>query len=435
MHYTIKETAPLKKNVQVTVTAAEVDAVMDELELRYQEKAKASGFRDGKVPFDLVRQQFKGEIGKDARTKVVDQQIAVVLSDTKLYPVTQMDFADDESAPERGKDFVYSFEFYHLPDFELPEYDGASVTQKSGVVTESEIESVIADLRRTHPVRTPVDPPRLPEDGDVASIDFQVLDEDGLPYQGLQGKDFSVAVGGQNTLKPFEQALKKTMPGEEREEPVTFPEDFRHPELAGRTKTLRLKLKSLFEVSLPKLNDDFAKSVNPAFTSVERMREAIKITLEERKEEYFRKEALNELLDEMLARVSFELPEGMVERYKTYIMADVVDGLRQSGKSLGSMGKSEESLVADARKEAEELCKKQIFLLRFAQKEGIKLPDRDVTQYINREATHIGASYHEVLAEYTHSGQILTIREHMLAAKALKTLYEKLNVTLAPVVQ
>src|SRR5690606_32699874 len=77
-------------------------------------------------------------------------------------------------------------------------------------------------------------------------------------FQGGEGRDVPVVLGGGQVLSEFEQALSGAKAGETRTAVVHFPDDYHGKEVAGKTAEFTITLKGVEEMSLPPLDDAFA---------------------------------------------------------------------------------------------------------------------------------------------------------------------------------
>ena len=428
MQYTIAETAPWQKTVTVIVGVAEVNRVLNDLEARYRAYATdpdAVGQNARKAA--QAKNDLETLIHCEARTQLVDRQIIAVLADINLVPVTQMDVRAGEY-PQRDQSYTYVFSFYYLPDFPLPSYEGLLVEESVPSVKTDEVDAVLENIRRTTPIQIPVITPRTPRDGDVAVIDFEIREADGTPCENMCGTNIRIFVGDGGAMQPFEQALKTVPLGEARETLVTLPENFPESSLTGKTRNLYIKLHTLLERRPAALDDALACLVDPECTSLDMLRAAVREELRKRKAASARQEAELGLLEALMAQTCIPLPLGMVQRYRDAILADVQEHMAHAGTTLVAMGRDAAQLERDALPEAERLCQRQLLLQRIAQKEGIVVSDAEIHAHIKRHAARAAVPYPKVLAEYTESGHLLTLRDRLLADKVMSVLYSKAQV-------
>lgn len=430
MQYVSEDLSPVKKKITVTVPAEETDAALAATISMYRTSINLDGFRKGKAPASLIEQRFRNEIYKEATTDLVNVHINEIITENKFSPVSRIDFEGGDI--ERGKEFVYSIAFEVMPEFELPEYKGFAVEQEEAVVNEDEVDAVVERVRNNMAEIITIGEAREPADGEIVIIDFEALDEKGAPIAGIRADNFQLTLGEGQTLPDFETLLKSIKPGEEKEGPVSFPDDFINSEFAGRTVTMKARLHGIKEKKLPELDDAFASRAG-GFENMEKLRESVRQSYMSSREELNKAAAQKMLLDNLLKLVDFPLPPSMVESHVDMIIGDLKDKLERQGKNLAVLGKNEETLRAEARPEAEMRARSHIFLLGAARSLNLEVTEQEVDMQIRRTAMQSGQDYNAVKDYYTRNNLLFALRDRLLADKGMDALFASAEVTLAPV--
>ena len=96
--------------------------------------------------------------------------------------------------------------------------------------------------------------------GDTAVIDFEGFD-DGKPFEGGKGEDYSLEIGSGSFVPGFEDQLIGLKAGDEKDLDITFPEDY-VPDLAGKSVVFKVKVKEVKGPQAPEVDDEFAKDVS-----------------------------------------------------------------------------------------------------------------------------------------------------------------------------
>ena len=103
--------------------------------------------------------------------------------------------------------------------------------------------------------------------------------------------------------------------------------------------------------------------------------------------------------------------------------------LERQGKSLDSLGKSEEALRAEVLPQATEITRSQVLLLAIAKKENLQVSEQEVTMQLYQLCLRTGEDFKQVREDYERSGMIFTLRDRMLADKAMEAVYARAKVT------
>lgn len=428
MEYNVIAVSPVKTKVEVKVPAEEANAALTATVAIYRQKADFKGFRKGKVPSSVVESRFRKEIVGEATNDLLNVHINEIMAELKKSPFSRIDVDQVELVKDQPLD--YTFEFEHAPAFELPVYLGLEVEEEEAVVSEKDIEAVIERIRGNLAELTPLAENRPAKDGEVVSLSFEAF-EDGVPVPGVRAENFQLTLGEAQALPDFE-ALVKTVPsGGQGEGQMTFPEDFINQALAGKTVTMKVAVHVIKEKKLPPLDDAMAQKAGH-FESLERMREAITMSYQKSRQDLHKAAAQKKLLDGILEKLDFPLPEALVETHLGQLIDDFVERLERRGKSLESTGKTLEGLRTEFREQAESIARTQIFLMNVAEKEGLEVDPREMDQYFNQLSQKTGQDVLTLKQYYEQNNLVIPVRDKLLADKAVELIYSKANVKKVP---
>ncbi len=423
MEYTVEDLSPVKKKVNITVDAKEVEAAIMAAVALYRSSVKIDGFRQGKVPSSVIEKRFRDKIYEEAKQDLVNVHINNVIQELNVSPVSSIDF--DGEGIERDVPFVYSISFEVLPSFDLPAYEGMEIKQEKAVVSDTEVEEFIERIRKDRATLEVAEGNGPAVDGQAVEIDFAAF-EDGKALEGISSQNFQMNLGEGQALEDFEKLVKSTALGETKEGDVTFPEDFLAPDLAGKTITMKVTVHAIKERKLPELNDDLAKSMGQE--SLESLRKAFVDSYTKSRENLHKGAAQKQLLDSLLKMVEFDLPESMVETHTRSLLAERQAKLESQGKNLSSLGKSMEDLTKEMREEAENITRAQVFLMTVGKKENVEVQEQEVDMVIYQMAQRSGQDYKQLRDDYVRSNAIFTLRDRIMADKAMEAIYAKTNV-------
>jgi len=423
MEYVVEDISPVKKKINVSLDAQEVDAAIAASVAMYRTSVQLDGFRRGKAPASVVEKRFRDQIYKEAKEDLINVHINEVLQAGSFTPVSGIDLDGGDLA--RGEALNYSFSFEILPEFDLPGYEGMEVDQEKTLVDPAEVQEVIDRIRRDRSSLHPVDGAAPPVDGQVAVISFEGF-EDGKPLEGIKAENFELSLGERQALEGFEELVKTIPLGEEKEGDISFPVDFINADLAGRTVRMRIRVHAVKERRLPELDQAFAKSMG--HEDVDAMRASLTETYRKSREDLHRATAQKTLLDRLLEMVDFPLPESMVDLNVKDLLAGMKGRLERQGKSLASLGKNYEALRAELLPEAQSVTRAQVFLLRVARKEKLEVTEQEIDRHLYLAAMRSSDDFHALKDAYVKSGMIFHLRDRLLADKAMEAIYAKATI-------
>ncbi|HTD22566.1 MAG TPA: trigger factor [Terriglobales bacterium] len=412
---------PCTREVSVEVPADVVARETESVVQNYQKLARLPGFRKGKVPITVVRSRFAGDIRGEVIERLVPRYFREEVEKQKLEPVSQPQVTDLHI--KEGEPMRFKATFEVLPPIEVTGYQELRAEKTDTNISEEEVTAELNNLRERRAVFTPVEDRAL-ADGDFADVSFTSTpkEEGGKP---VPVNDVLVHIGGPDTVKEFSENLRGARAGEERTFDVAYPEDFNDPRLAGKTVEYKVEVKAIKQKSLPELNDDFAKSLGD-FEDLETVKQRIREGLESEKKHRAEHEAKEKLMDELVRRNEFPVPESMVEHQIDLRLERGLRALAAQGLSAEHMKKMDlPRLRAGQRDAAVKEVKASLILEKIAEAEKIEVSDEEVGKEIDALARQTKQSSEEIRSRLTRDGALDKIRNRIRNEKALDFLYRR----------
>jgi trigger factor len=420
------------REVEIEIPAEEVTRNFQAVTKRYKKMARIPGFRSGKVPESLIRGRFAEQIRQDVMEAVLPGHFRTAIAERQLKPISQPQVTNIDL--EEGKPLRFKAAFEVLPDFSIDGYQDVKVEKPSAELTDAEVDAELARIRDSRSTMEPVTEERPLADGDFAQISFtgNVQPAEGEVStetpQPISGQDVMVQVGGPNTLDSFNAALRGATVGQQLKFEVSYPPDFGERQLAGKRVAYDLEVKGIKKKIEPELNDDFVKELGP-YDSLEHFTQQLRDHLARDKQRHVQTETTNRLLDALVTRFEFPVPESLVQQQ---IDARLDRGLR----ALASQGMRTEDmrnldfdrLRAAQRSSATAEVKGSILLDRIADAENINLPEEEVENELQAISLQMREPVETLRARLTEDGSLARIRERLRREKMGALLYERLAV-------
>src|SRR5262245_40578538 len=306
MKVEIQELDPCKRQLVVEAPEEEVRAAWTAACGRVQRDARLPGFRRGKVPMTLVRSRFGDEVRQAVAEALIPAVYRRAVDEAQLSPVEDPEFRELEL--EEGRPLRFTAVVEIKPAIALGEYRGVTARHSPRPVTDADIETTLAAIAEQRATLvTVLRPARV---GDYAVIDYELRPEGGEP-RTEQGYAFEV--GGGRVLPEMDEAVIGLEADSERQVAVRFPE--RHPreELRGRTGELSLRVVEVKEKEVPPVDDELVRALGTHDTLAE-LREAVRARLTTERERQERRALEEKVVDAVLARHEFVVPESLVGR-------------------------------------------------------------------------------------------------------------------------
>ena len=375
--------------LEIEVDAATFGAAVNAAYKKDVKKMSVPGFRKGKAPRAMIEKMYgTGVFYEDAIDSLLPEAYGDALKEADITPVGQPEI-DIVSIDENG--VVISAIVPVKPECTLEGYKGLEIAKVVEPVTDEELEKEINTVRERQSRETEVEDDTAAEMGDVAKIDFDGY-IDGVAFEGGKGENYSLKLGSGSFIPGFEEQVAGHKIGDEFDVNVPFPADYHAEELAGKDACFKCKINAITKVSLPELDDDFAKDVSE-FDTLDEYKADLKAKIEKRHENAADAEFEEKIIDALIEKLVAEIPEAMFAAETENYVRDYDNRLRQSGLDLKTYfqytGLDLDKLREQMRPQAEKQVKARLALETVAKAEAIEVTEEE----LNAEYELIATTY------------------------------------------
>jgi len=379
---TVKETLNegLKRGYQITVTAAQLDAKVNEKLVEAQPEIEMKGFRKGKVPMALLRKNFGDRLMGEAMQEAIDGAMNAHLEASGDRPAAQPEMKMTNEDWKAGDDVVVEVTYERLPD--VPEVDFGKIKLERMVVKadDKSVEEALEQLAKTRQNFEDRKNGSKAKDGDQVVIDF-LGKVDGEAFEGGAAEDYPLVLGSNSFIPGFEAGLVGVKEGETKDVDVTFPENYGAANLAGKAAVFTCTVKAVKEPKAAEINDELAKAFGAEDLA------GLKAQIAERLEAEYtgasRAVTKRALLDALDKAVSFDLPSSLVDAEAGQIAHQLwhEENPDHHGHDHAHIEPTDEH-----KKLADRRVKLGLLLAEIGQKAEIKVSDSELTQAVMNQA-------------------------------------------------
>jgi len=345
MEATPAQANELERRVDLSIAIADVEKEMDQRLKRMGKNMKMPGFRPGKVPFSIVRQQYGDQARHEVLSEALDRVFGETVTEQKIrvagYP--RIEPKNTESATHL--EFIAIFETY--PEFALADLSTAEVERPVLEVGAAEVDKTLDILRKQRVAYDTVERAAAKEDRVV--IDF-LGKKDGEPFQGGQASDYPFVLGQGMMLPDFEQAVEGCKAGEAKTFDLTFPADYFSKDLAGQTVQFDITVKQVQAPKLPEVNEDFARTMGIADGDVAKMRAEIEANLTREVKRRIEAKVKDQVMEALLKANPIAVPNALVEMEIQRLMEAARHDMEQRGMKVKDMPIQPEWFADQARR-------------------------------------------------------------------------------------
>lgn len=378
-----------KVEFKVSVPAAEVNRMQEQVWAGLARDVRVPGFRPGKAP----RKVIEGRVGKGYAEGVIIERLL-----QQHYPqaarelnLNLVDAHIDPSELKSGQNFGFTVKGETYPEVKLGDWKELKLTASAPEITDEVLNQTLSDLQERNATFEAAD--RAIENGDQVTIE----------EEGEEGNSYPIY------LDVAEEHVRTALLGKSKGDTVeiTVPAhqhgDHEHPEHKVTVKVLDVKTKKLQD-----LDDDFAKSLN--FDSMERLRSDLKEELQRRAQQEGDQARREELLNHLVEGMTVDIPQALTDRRREAMMTEIKEDLRRQGVQwreyeafLKEQGKLEDFLE-NLGKNADLRVRRDLALEQLAQDTQAQVTDLEFNQSLSALAQMNGMQPQQLANQFGPNG-------------------------------
>ena len=425
MKVNIEEVSKLERTMTVEVPKNEVERVLTKLYQHIQKSANVKGFRKGKVPINTVRKMYSEKIQQEAVEEIIREFYPKALAEESLEPITypKIDIKNFDEAQE----FVFSASFEIHPKVSISKYEGLKVVKEILEIKDESVDKILEDLRVGKAKAEPILIERPIENGDIAVIDF-VGQRNGVSFEGGTANNFELELGSGQFVPGFEDGVIGMTIGARRDIALKFPSNYGNKELASADVTFAVTLKEIKKKEVPKLDDEFAKSLGP-FDSLTQLRNRVREDFEKEEIVRIKKELKSRLLKTFVDENPMDLPLSLVKEQEERLIEDASHRLQQQGFSPAQIEEYQAKWGKDFQESAAFIVHSSFLINQLADTLNLKAGESEVKAKI-REYSETTGIDNARLEEYYGKKEVRgNLKFQLTEERVVDYLLEKANIT------
>jgi trigger factor len=342
MQVSVESIGKLERRMQVQVPAERVAAEIAARLKTIGRTARLNGFRPGKAPLKVIRQQFGSQVHREVIGELLQSSYAEAVTQNQLAPAGNPRI--EPQSMDEGQDLKYVATFEVFPEVVLQPMESLAVDRVTAEVSESDIDAMIERLRKQQMKYVAVT--RAAASGDKVTIDFEGA-IDGVPFAGGKGENIAIVLGEGRMLPDLEQGLVGASPGEKRNVAVNFPADYRATELAGKSAIFATEVKTIEEPVLPEVDEEFCKSFGVTEGGLAKLREDVAANMRRELEQALRNRNKAAVMEKLYTANPTDVPNVLLEGQ---IRDMQVEAMRRAGAKDASQAPPRDPFVEPARR-------------------------------------------------------------------------------------
>jgi len=422
MDIEIKKLPKSRAEIQIKLSGEEFSPYLSNGAREISKTINVSGFRLGKAPIKIIEEKVgKEKIFEEAAKIALNQTFYQIIKEKKLEVLGKPE-ARIQRVSKDGLEAIIKislFPFVHLPVWRKIVKEEP---KKKIEVSEKEVEESLRHLRKSRAKITRKNQPA--QKGDLLEVDYEIR-KGGVKIENGDINNQKFILGEGRLLPGFEENLVGTKDNEEKGFSLKVPANFWKRELRESTLDFKVKIKGVFKVELPEINDEWVQTLGK-FDNLSHLKKSIREGVKMEKEEAERKKWENQVLTKISQEAKIDLPEILVEKEKEQMVNNLKTKIEEMGISfedyLVQIKKSLKDLEKDFLFEAEKRVRILLSLYQIAKEEKINVNEEEVKEEINEILKKYPTLAGDFKDEKREENFKNYLRENILQRKVIKLL-------------
>jgi|TARA_B110000879_G_scaffold192338_1_gene258282 trigger factor len=319
MQVSIESSTGLERQLKIGVPADRIEKEVTERLQKATKTVKIAGFRKGKVPLKVVKQQYGKGVRQEVVGEVVNSSFYEAIKQEDLQPVGQPRIDDVTDVEGQDLEYVAVFEVY--PEVALADISKVAIARPVTDLNDSDVETMIEVLRNQQASFEVAE--KAAEDGDQVNIDF-VGTQKKVEFPGGSAEGQDLILGSNSMIPGFEDGLVGVSAGDETVLKLKFPKDYHAEELKGKAVQFAVKVNSVAAKQMPEMDDEFFKLYGVSEGGVEKFREDVRNNMERELRNAIRNKVKNRVMDQLFDLNKVELPKVLVANEITQLKQQMI---------------------------------------------------------------------------------------------------------------
>ncbi|MBG7617226.1 MAG: trigger factor [Chloroflexi bacterium] len=345
-------------------------------------KLNIPGFRKGKAPRNILEKYLgQGGFTEEALEELLPSLCNLAIEKEKLEVYAQPSVEVMQNEP-----LVFKAVVPLPPTVTLGSYKDIRMKPKKITVKEAEFKEVLEEVRHQKSSWEPVERPVKMNDLVILDVAGTVNDKEYAVHKGVQ---YPVRKDSIYPAPNFAEQVIGAEVEKEKEFKVTFPEDDHRKDLKGKEATFKVIVHEIKEEKLPKLDDEFARSMEPSITTVAELKKKVKENMKLRLEEKEQNDFENRVVEAVIKGSKVSFPPLLVEVEVEQMLRQQLQRWQMTARSKEEIEKKlEQSPIEEMKKNYQPIAERRVaqslVLGRVAEAEEIKASEEEINEEIKK---------------------------------------------------
>ena len=408
MKVTIENIKGLSKDVKVFIDKITMNTYMEEKYEEIKGTVNLKGFRPGKVPKEILKQQFGKAIFQEVLDKVLKDTTTKVLAENKIKPAGQPKL--DLKTYGEDKDLEYILSVTELPKIEIKSIENIKFDEYTVKIDTTETDKRIKEIAKNQNNFKDVSSEVKSVEGNLLVFDYKATIDD-KDFTGGEGKNTQLILGKDLFIKGFDKQLIGVKKNDEKIVEVILPENYPQKEFANKFAKFKCKVISVKKSEDVKIDDVFAKNLGAKdLTDLKTL-------------------VSKQINDEFKNSLDTLSKKKILEQIEKFKVDEIPENLIAEEVKVLSQGITEEEAIK-SKKNFEETAKKRIkvglILNEFGEQNDIKVTEQEVQGEVQKQLRMMPGQEKMVMEFYQKNPSALaSLRGNVYEEKIINLIRKK----------
>jgi trigger factor len=392
----------------VTVAKKDVEESYKSTLGKYVKQVQIPGFRKGHVPANVLERKYGEQIKLEAAGDLIDNVLNEIFQDEKETENRPLPYAqprmDEMPAFDSSKDFTFTVTYDVFPSVEVKDFNGISVKEPQVSVGDAEVAEELKGIQERNAAVMDKKDGEKAEKDNIVTIDIAEIGDDGKEIASTKRAGFTFTIGTKENVYKIDDEIIGMKNGETKEISKKYPKTEADKELAGTTKKYSVTVKQIKVRTLPALDDDLAQDVSDKYKTLADLKADILKNLNTAKDRRIKEMKVNSLLEQLIEKNKFEIPESMLQAELNGRWAQMAQQFQTTPEDLERMitasGQKKEDMLTQWTGDAEKMLKSRIIVDSLMKAKNISVTPEEVEDAYKALAESNGVSVEDVKKHY-----------------------------------
>ncbi len=400
----------LKTNLSIFVDKKSIQRKLDEKLLELKDKVQLKGFRPGKVPTSVMKNQFGKAIYGEVIDGILKETSKQAIEENKIKVAGQPKI--ELKSFGEGKDLDYNMEIETLPTVKLKSLDKIKVLEYEILVEDKSVEKRLNEIAQNQKNFIEKKDHEKSEIGDLVTFNYKA-DIDGKQFEGNEGKNVQIVLGKDLFIKGFDEQLIGSKKDQSKLLVVKLPENYPKKEIANKKTNFNCKIINIKKPAEVKIDDELAKKLGAK--NLNDLKSLIKKQISSEYKSALDNMTKKSLLDEIEKNHSLDLPPNLVEQEEKILNQNL------KGDEIQKF-KEQNNAAAKSR------IKIGIILNEIGEKNNLKLEEEDIKKEIQKHVSSMPGQEKMVMEYYQKNpSAVASLRGALYEDKIIQLIKKKIN--------